>query len=254
MEQRLKLQVEEQVTKHVPSAPPPRATPLDRRLIEVLECVEPGQPVPSTAFTPFHIKHDDAALDRMTGMRAVHDLVTSPELLNAMSAILGPAITYSYAGICRTRLPDETVPPSRASLPFPLHQDSQYYDTAHFSGSEAGMVRPGLENSTEHIRIVTVWMPLVDTDEQNGCLRYYTDHMMSCESEFALTELPQAPTPIPTLTCTLPYAPDATNHEVSVTLPLPHVLLMQAYSRIPPLGYACRRARFRRQHACLCRR
>jgi hypothetical protein len=176
MERRLQLQVEEQVTAQVPNAPPAHpSTPFDRRLIEILECVEPGEPMPGTGFSPFHIKQDDVEEIggelAETGARAVHDLVTAPELLDVLASVLGPSITYSYAGICRTRLPDATDPPSRASLPFPLHQDSQYYDTAHFTGGEAGTVQPGLEQSTEHLRIVTVWMPLVDTDERNGCLR-----------------------------------------------------------------------------------
>lgn len=159
-------------------APRPSGAQFDRRLLEVMEWAETGNPrmTPQAAgllgLSPFAVKEGDAE-DTETGGRAVFDLVTHSELLGALSVLLGPSITYSYAGICRVRLPDATNPPSRSSLPFPLHQDSQYYDTAHFTqdkGERAGTVRPGLEQSTEKLTIATVWMPLVDTDVTNGCL------------------------------------------------------------------------------------
>jgi hypothetical protein len=159
---------------------PPRASSaqFDRRLLELIEWAETGNPrmTPQAAGllgqNPFAVKEGDAE-DAQTSGRAVFDLVTHSELLDALTVLLGPSITYSYSGICRVRLPDATTPPSRSSLPFPLHQDSQYYDTAHFTqdkGERDGTVRPGLEQSTEKLTIATVWLPLVDTDVTNGCL------------------------------------------------------------------------------------
>ena len=183
MQRRMEKHVEGAARKL--GAPPPHSkVPFDRRLLDLMGWLEKGHPrmAPEAAGllspSPFAVKDGDAD-DVETGGRAVFDLVTHSELLEALSALLGPSITYSYAGICRVRLPDATTPPSRSSLPFPLHQDSQYYDTAHFTndkGEREGTVRPGLEESTEKLLIATVWMPLVDTDSTNGCLSALTPY------------------------------------------------------------------------------
>lgn len=178
MQRRIEKHVEAAAEKLGAPSPTATAVRFDRRLLDLMEWAEHGkaQMTPQAAgllgLSPFAVKEGDAE-DVEAGGRAVFDLVTHSELLEALSALLGPSITYSYAGICRVRLPDATTPPSRSSLPFPLHQDSQYYDTAHFTKDTAerdGTVRPGLEKSTEKLLIATVWMPLVDTDLTNGCL------------------------------------------------------------------------------------
>ena len=43
--------------------------------------------------------------------------------------------------------------PASEATAFPLHQDSQYYG-----------------KPSQHAHIITVWIPLVDVDEVNGCL------------------------------------------------------------------------------------
>ena len=151
MATRLALNVEQRIADEIPTAPPPGPdAALDTRLVEALDTLEPGASPPPTGFTPFHVQAGDDDAQSDTGASAVFALVHHVELLEALGALLGPSITYSYAGICRTRLPDHTAPPSRASLPFPLHQDSQYYDTSHFKD---GIVRPGLEQSTANCNI-----------------------------------------------------------------------------------------------------
>ena len=52
-------------------------------------------------------------------------------------------------------------------LPFPMPQDSQYYDSVNW---DDGTSKPGLEHSTARVHIVSAWMPLVDTDKHNGAL------------------------------------------------------------------------------------
>ena len=106
-------------------------------------------------------------------LAATHRLVTSPRLLEAVAALLGDKnVTYSYSGICRPKLPatGRGHPPSRATAPTPLHQDSQYFDSVDGSFSD-GEVRAGLEHSTSLEHIVSVWAPLVDTTpDGSGCL------------------------------------------------------------------------------------
>jgi hypothetical protein len=108
--------------------------------------------------------------------RDVFDTVTHPEVLDVLEALMGPTISYSYAGIMRVRLPDGTQD-SRDAKPFPFHQDSQYFDDGFGVESKAKdeegqntVVPAGLPSSTQHLHIITVWAPLVDTDATNGAL------------------------------------------------------------------------------------
>eukprot|EP01050_Picozoa_sp_SAG11_P024267 SAG11_NODE_5116_length_1658_cov_24.830019_2_plen_366_part_01 len=115
------------------------------------------------AVAPFrHATTDAAELATHRG------LVTNPRLLRAAAAILGTPVYYSYAGICRAKLP-RAAATSRATVPTTLHQDSQYFDSVDptFSGGE---VRPGLPHSTARLAIVSVWVSLVDVGGEIGSL------------------------------------------------------------------------------------
>ena len=154
------------IAQSVGAEPAPPNAPFDRYLLDVLEQLdERGEERPALSFTPFHIEEGDGIGGRG---QEVFDLVAAPQLLDVLRALLGDAVTYSYAGLCRCRLPDASGPRTRYGLPFPMHQDSQYYDSVNW---DDGTTKPGLEHSTARVHIVSAWMPLVDTDEHNGALR-----------------------------------------------------------------------------------
>ena len=77
----------------------------------------------------------------------LYDLVHHGPILDAMEPLLGPEISFNGDYHLRPKLP------SSALTAFPMHQDSQYY------GPQTG-----------HILVITVWIPLVDVDQENGCL------------------------------------------------------------------------------------
>lgn len=77
----------------------------------------------------------------------LHALIHHPSIVNALEPHLGPHISFNGDYHLRPKLPG-----SQATA-FPLHQDSQYYG-----------------KPSQHAHIITVWIPLVDVDEINGCL------------------------------------------------------------------------------------
>ena len=77
----------------------------------------------------------------------LYDLVRHGAILDALEPLLGPEISFNGDYHLRPKLPDSTY------TAFPLHQDSQYY------GPETG-----------HILVITIWIPLIDVDQDNGCL------------------------------------------------------------------------------------
>jgi len=80
----------------------------------------------------------------------LHSIVTSPRLLNVLSPLVGPEVLFN--GGCQLRSKQPTRFHDQLSN-LPWHQDTQYYGEI-----------------TQHLDIVTVWIPLVDVDESNGCL------------------------------------------------------------------------------------
>jgi phytanoyl-CoA hydroxylase len=78
---------------------------------------------------------------------ALFDLIRHPALLDRVESLLGPEVAWTGSYVTRPKLPQSEL------TAFPWHQDSQYYGEA-----------------TQHIHIVSVWIPLVDVDEHNGCL------------------------------------------------------------------------------------
>jgi phytanoyl-CoA hydroxylase len=80
--------------------------------------------------------------------RAVYDLLTHPAILEIVEMLIGPEITVNGDYWVRPKMPEER------STTYHWHQDSAYYGAG-----------------SENAGILTVWIPLVDTDEQNGCLQ-----------------------------------------------------------------------------------
>ena len=82
--------------------------------------------------------------------RAVYQLLTCPPLLGLARDLLGPEVTANGDFWIRPKIPHD------ASTTFAWHQDSFYY---------------GGEVWTD-LRILSVWIPLVDADDGNGCLSF----------------------------------------------------------------------------------
>ncbi|HRW05046.1 MAG TPA: phytanoyl-CoA dioxygenase family protein [Caldilineaceae bacterium] len=77
----------------------------------------------------------------------LHALIQHPAIAAALEPQLGPHISFNGDYHLRPKMPDSEL------TAFPLHQDSQYYG-----------------KPSQHAHIITVWVPLVDVDERNGCL------------------------------------------------------------------------------------
>jgi ectoine hydroxylase-related dioxygenase (phytanoyl-CoA dioxygenase family) len=79
---------------------------------------------------------------------AVHALHRAPELLNALAPLLGPDINGHRQFNLRPKLPGQSL------TVVPWHQDTGYYG-----------------EHTAIDTILTVWMPLVPVDADNGCMQ-----------------------------------------------------------------------------------
>ena len=75
------------------------------------------------------------------------NFVRHPVILDCISSLLGSEVAWTGSFVTRPKLPQN------AAATFPWHQDSQYYG-----------------EPTQHLHVVSVWIPLVDVDERNGCL------------------------------------------------------------------------------------
>ena len=85
--------------------------------------------------------------DEVLSPSALNGLVRSPGVLDGLEVVLGSDVSFCGDFHLRPKLPDDTL------TSFPWHQDSQYYG-----------------EQTQHLHIVTAWIPLVDVDLDNGCL------------------------------------------------------------------------------------
>ena len=110
--------------------------------------------------------------------RELYDLVTDPRLLAPLHALLGPELAL-HRGICRPKLPEV------ADAAFPVHQDSQYFDLQHPDAGGGTVVKRGYTPSTADLRIVSLWLPLVDTDPGNGCMQFVSAAALSSASSLA---------------------------------------------------------------------
>ena len=89
--------------------------------------------------------------------REVYELLTHPKILDIVGSLIGPEITVNGDYWIRFKMP------TGGDSVFPWHQDSIYYN---------GNVDPDQKvTPSEESQILTVWIPMVDVDERNGCLQ-----------------------------------------------------------------------------------
>ena len=74
-------------------------------------------------------------------------LIRHPAILDRLESLLGPEISWTGSYVTRLKLPQNQ------GTVFPWHQDSQYYG-----------------QMTQHLHVVSLWVPLVEVNEDNGCL------------------------------------------------------------------------------------
>lgn len=89
--------------------------------------------------------------------REIYDLATQPKILDIVASLIGPEITVNGDYWVRFKMPT-----GKQSI-FPWHQDSIYYN-----GNADPNQRVTL---SEQSQILTIWIPMVDVDERNGCLQ-----------------------------------------------------------------------------------
>ena len=77
----------------------------------------------------------------------LYSIVRHPDVLDVIESLIGSEIGWTSSYVTRPKLRQKRLGD------FPWHQDSQYYGA-----------------STRHLHIVSVWIPLVEVDERNGCL------------------------------------------------------------------------------------
>ncbi len=89
---------------------------------------------------------------------AIFNALTAPSLLDAVESFIGPEIYSNPVQHVRIKVPEDRSPRDEMGrVKFgvtPWHQD-------------AGVVNPDADESD----ILTVWFPLMDSDEENGCLQ-----------------------------------------------------------------------------------
>ena len=83
-----------------------------------------------------------------------YDLYNLPGVLDVVGLLLGPEVLNVGTPALRTKLPGSVV------TSFPWHQDSQYFDQLTIGKKE---------KHTGCLRMVTVWVPLVEATVENGC-------------------------------------------------------------------------------------
>lgn len=83
-----------------------------------------------------------------------YDLYNLPGVLDVVRLLLGPEVLNVGTPALRTKLPGSVV------TSFPWHQDSQYFDQLTIGKKE---------KHTGGLRMVTVWVPLVEATVDNGC-------------------------------------------------------------------------------------
>ena len=108
--------------------------PFSRRLVEVHSGVE----------------RESMSWNREVLSEAVYDLCVHPAVLDIAESLLGSTeVTMNGDYWVRPKLPEEQL------TTLPWHQDSDYYGA-----------------QTEPLHLLSIWMPLVDVDETNGCMQF----------------------------------------------------------------------------------
>ncbi len=80
--------------------------------------------------------------------QGLYDVICHPAITEILAPILGRDFGFNGDYHLRPKLPHSSY------TAFPWHQDSQYYGRA-----------------SRYAQIITVWIPLVDVDQRNGCLQ-----------------------------------------------------------------------------------
>ena len=108
--------------------------PFSRRLVEVHSGVE----------------RESMSWNREVLSEAVYDLCVHPAVLDIAESLLGSTeVTMNGDYWVRPKLPEEQL------TTLPWHQDSDYYGA-----------------QTEPLHLLSIWLPLVDVDETNGCMQF----------------------------------------------------------------------------------
>ena len=94
------------------------------------------------------IKRNSGNWNQEVFSRELYDFGTNPAILDLVESILGPEIQFNGDYWVRSKLPHESL------TTYPWHQDSGYYGDA-----------------TEKHHILSLWIPLVDVNEVNGCMQ-----------------------------------------------------------------------------------
>ena len=81
--------------------------------------------------------------------KSIYNLAVDSRLTDVIASILGPEILLRGDYWVRPKIPGDP------RTTFPWHQDSHYYGS--FTGA--------------HSTVLTVWIPLIDVDDHNGCLK-----------------------------------------------------------------------------------
>ena len=89
--------------------------------------------------------------------REVYELITHPKILDIVASLIGSEITVNGDYWIRFKMP------TGGESIFPWHQDSIYYNGNADAGQQVTF--------SEESQILTVWIPMVDVDEDNGCLQ-----------------------------------------------------------------------------------
>ena len=107
----------------------------------------------------FRCRKEESRKTRRFGQgRAVFNAMTSPDLLDAVESFIGPEVYSNPVQHIRIKVPESRSPRDHLGrVKFgvtPWHQD-------------CGVITPDADESL----ILTVWYPLMDADEENGCLQ-----------------------------------------------------------------------------------
>ena len=90
---------------------------------------------------------------------AMFNLLRSPRLLDAIEPIIGPEIAVSPFHFARIKPPERRLPPDIQNSPNGMISQTVWHQDLW-----------GLEASADETRLITVWIPLLPADEENGCL------------------------------------------------------------------------------------
>ena len=89
---------------------------------------------------------------------AVYNLIADPRLTDIMASLLGPEISANGDYWIRPKVPGDPI------TTLAWHQDSNYYIGKGDSDTVEAMSDPGG-------KVLNMWLPLVDVNEHNGCLK-----------------------------------------------------------------------------------